>query len=426
MENPTKPLDAAVAIAQFRLGLISPVIYGTYPDVSRNAYYRRITEKPLTLPDGSVVQYSPKTISKWMSLYQTGGFDALMPKGRSDKGSTRALSSEAISEIYRLRMKFPKLNATQIYIRLVQDSFINATVNVSTVQRFIRNNDLKSARSPSIIDRKAFEEDAFGKMWQADTCYLPPLKRGGNDEEIYHIAILDDHSRVVVGSGLFYSDNAYNFQKVLRQAVEEYGIPAKLYVDNGKPYSNTQLSLICGELGISLIHTKVRDPSAKGKIERYWSSQQSRLIDGLDMNTIHSLDEYNSVVADYVRCYNKSFHRGINEAPLERFERSLDQGLIRKPSSREWLDECFMNRTERKVKKDSTISIDKVWYDVPGEFIGNRVEVRYLPGDMSSAYIFFEGKHFPISPTDRNENCRHRKKKSTPSLDYSKMGGGEK
>ena len=28
-------------------------------------------------------------------------------------------------------------------------------------------------------DRKAFEEDAFGRMWQADTCYFPYITEDG-------------------------------------------------------------------------------------------------------------------------------------------------------------------------------------------------------------------------------------------------------
>ncbi len=60
MDNNPKNLSDAAAMAQFRLALIAPVIHGLYPDASRNAYYQRVTEKPLTLPDGSVFQYSPK------------------------------------------------------------------------------------------------------------------------------------------------------------------------------------------------------------------------------------------------------------------------------------------------------------------------------------------------------------------------------
>ena len=59
------------------------------------------------------------------------------------------------------------MNATQIYEHLVKESFLPATVSVDSVQRFIRFNDLKSARDPNLRDRKAYEEDEFGKIWQA-------------------------------------------------------------------------------------------------------------------------------------------------------------------------------------------------------------------------------------------------------------------
>ena len=79
--------------------------------------------------------------------------------------------------------------------------------------------------------------------------------------------IIDDHSRLLVGGELFYSDNACNFQKVLKDAIATYGIPDKLYVNNGCSYSNEQLSMICVSLGILLLHTKVRDGASKGKVE---------------------------------------------------------------------------------------------------------------------------------------------------------------
>ena len=158
----------AAEIAQFRFALIAPVIQDLYPDKSRTQYYKRITEKPLTRPDGKVVVYNHKTLEKWVSLYNRGGIDALMPKTRSDKGTTRVLSDEAVSRIFQLRKDFPRLNATQIYLQLIRDGYVPATVSVCAVQRFIRRNDLKSARDPNMRDRKAFEEDAFGRMWQAD------------------------------------------------------------------------------------------------------------------------------------------------------------------------------------------------------------------------------------------------------------------
>lgn len=80
MENNAKQLSNAAAIAQFKLAVIAPAIHGLYPDASRNAYYKRITKQPLTLPDGSAACYKPGTLAKWESLYRRGGIDALCQK----------------------------------------------------------------------------------------------------------------------------------------------------------------------------------------------------------------------------------------------------------------------------------------------------------------------------------------------------------
>ena len=420
MSKDTETMKHNAEVAQFRFALIAPVIQGLYPDASATAYYKRVTASPLTLPDGSTVTYSYKTLEKWKSQYSIGGLDALMPGTRSDKGIPRALNEDAIAESYRIKEEHPRMNATQIYTHLVRESFIPATVSVDSVQRFIRHNDLKSARDPNLRDRKAFEEDEFGKIWQADTCYLPHITEDGTSKRVYCIMIIDDHSRLLVGGELFYNDNACNFQKVLKDAIATYGIPDKLYVDNGCSYSNAQLSMICVSLGILLLHTRVRDGASKGKVERHFRTLKERWLYTLDMESIQSLAQFNGMLKDYMRDYNTTFHRGIDTIPLERYQASKDHP--RKPESRQWLDDCFYNRITRKVRKDSTISIDKVCYDVPMQFISAKVEVRYLPDDMTSAYILFEGEKFPIRQTSRNDNC-HTRRNNPPAIDYSKAGG---
>ena len=420
MSKDTETMKHNAEVAQFRFALIAPVIQGLYPDASATAYYKRVTASPLTLPDGSTVTYSYKTLEKWKSQYSIGGLDALMPGTRSDKGIPRALNEDAIAEIYRIKEEHPRMNATQIYTHLVRESFIPATVSVDSVQRFIRHNDLKSARDPNLRDRKSFEEDEFGKIWQADTCYLPHITEDGTSRRVYCIMIIDDHSRLLVGGELFYTDNACNFQKVLKDAIATYGIPDKLYVDNGCSYSNAQLSMICVSLGILLLHTRVRDGASKGKVERHFRTLKERWLYTLDINKITSLSQFNGMLKDYMRDYNTTFHRGIDTIPLERYQASKDHP--RKPESRQWLDDCFYNRITRKVRKDSTISIDKVCYDVPMQFISAKVEVRYLPDDMTSAYILFDGEKFPIRQTSRNDNC-HTRRNNPPAIDYSKAGG---
>ena len=418
--NEQNNLSDAALVAQFRFALIAPVIQDLFPDATKTAYYKRVTENPLKLPDGTTKEYDYKTVEKWVSQYRLGGIDALMPRERSDKGTSRALPDTAIEEIYRLKEAFPRLNATQIHQKLISDSFIPATVSVDAVQRFIKHNDLKSARNPNVRDRKAFEEDMFGKMWQADTCYLPHITEDGQCRRVYCVMIIDDHSRLLVGGELFYNDNAANFQKVLKDAIATYGIPDKLYVDNGGPYCNEQLSLICGSVGTVLLHTRVRDGASKAKVERHFRTLKERWLYTLDVASISSLAEFNSLLKDYMRSYNTTFHTGTGCTPFSRYQDTKSHS--RTPQSREWLEECFLNRITRKVNKDSTVSINKMSFDVPMQFISMKVDIRYQPSDMDTAFILYEGMHFPLLRTDKNANC-HTKRNNAPTIDYSKLGG---
>lgn len=419
--NDTADIANAAKIAQFKFALIAPVIQGLVTEPSNTAYYKRVTENPLMFPDGTTRKLSHKTLEKWVSLYRNGGIDALMPVSRSDKGTTRVLSDTAIEEIFRLKGEFPRLNATQIHAQLIRTGFIPASVSICAVQRFVKNNDLKGARNPNMKDRKAFEEDAFGKMWQTDTCFFPYITEDGKSSRVYAVCIIDDHSRLIVGGQLFYNDSAANFQHVFKNAVATYGIPAKLYTDNGAPYVNEQLSLICGAIGCVLLHTKVRDGASKAKIERFWRTSKECFLYGLDIESIHSLDEFNRLFQEYLRSYNLSPHSGIGTSPYERYRASKD--AVRPPQSAGWLEECFLNRISRKVRRDATVSIDKVLFDVPMQFIGQTVDIRFRPGEMDSAAIFYDGSQFPIRPTDKNENCRT--KRINPVIDYSKMGGSD-
>jgi len=408
-------------IAHFRFALIAPVIQGTYFESSASAYYAKVTRKPLTLPDGNTFSYNPKTLEKWTEYYRKKGMDGLMPKTRSDKGASRTLSDTAIEEIFRLKEQFPKLNATQIYFRLVEQGFLSPKVSVASVQRFIKKHDLTSARSPNVKDRKAFEAPYFGSLWQADTCYLPYITEDGKSKRTYLIMIVDDHSRMIVSGQIFYADTAYNFQKVLKQAVASYGIPHKLYVDNGSVYVNKQLEFICGSIGTLKLQTPVRDGASKGKVERAFRTLKNRWLHGLDIATVTSLTQFNALLSEYIRSHNTTHHSSIDSTPINRFLGS--ESPIATPKSTDWLDECFHNRIKRKVNNDSCVSINKVSYDAPQQFIGMSVDIRFLPDAMDEAFILYDDKHYPLKPTDKVANAKTKRNNAFVPLDYSRRGG---
>ncbi|MCL2223144.1 MAG: DDE-type integrase/transposase/recombinase [Oscillospiraceae bacterium] len=411
--------DPGRELAYFRFALIAPVIQGTFSDATIAAYCRRVTENPIVRPDGTSFMYKPGTLSKWISLYKFGGMEELMPRARSDKDTTKSLSDEAVSEIYRIKEKFPKLNSVQMHSRLVTEGLIPATVSARTIQRFVKRSGLKNpTTSGPLKDRKAFEESFFGAMWQADTCYFPYVPdENGKQQRTYLMAIVDDHSRLVVGARLFFEDNAYNFQKLLKDAVGTFGICNKLYCDHGPSYENSQLTFICGNIGTILIHAPVRDGAAKAKVERFFGVVKQRWLHGLDTGQIRSIDEFNVELAETIRKHNLSINSSTGQTPMDRF--LATRGKIRIPQSQQWLDECFMNRIGRKVKNDATLSIQNLQFDAPMQFIRQKVEVRFLPDRLSEAYIFDNGTHYPIKLTDKQANSKV-KRRNWPTVDYSK------
>lgn len=418
----TSGLDPAREMALFRFSLVAPVIQRTYSDDSAAAYFRRVASRPLRRPDGTEFQYAKKTLEKWANLYKNGGLDALATATRSDKGRVRALSGECADEIYSIKEKYPKLGAVQIHLRLVQMGLIAPSVSARTVQRFVKNNGLRRGGAPGAPkDRKAFEEAYFGGMWMADTCYFPYVREGGQSRRTYLMCIVDDHARLIVGARLFYDDNAFNFQKALKSAIAAYGIPKKLYVDSGSPYKNAQLSCICAEVGTILIHAPVRDGAAKAKIERTFGTIKSRWINGFDVGAMTSLDEFNRELDIYVRSHNTALNSSTGCTPMDRF--LATRSHIAAPRSQEWLDNCFMNRISRRVRSDSTLSFLKTQFDAPMQFIGQQVEVRFLPDRLEDSFIFDAGVRYPLKPTDKVANGKAKREK-WPSIDYSRGGAG--
>jgi len=409
-------------MAHFKFSLIAPVLQGTHTDESNMAYYRRITEKPLLRPDGVTFQYKPKTVQRWEWLYRLGGMDSLIKPPRSDAGTTRGLPRDAMAAIYDLRERFPRLNATQIHLKLLEDGHITADTSVRCVQRFIRRWELKAGTTAGIKDRKAFEESYFGGMWQADSCHFPFVPdESGTPRKTYLLAIVDDYARMIVAAEIFFQDNAVNFQKLLKSAVATYGIPNKTYCDNGGPYVNNQTVFICDSIGTVLLHTPVRDGASKGKVERSFRTIKERWLNAIDKSAIKSLAQFNELLATYVREHNLTKNSSTGQTPMERYLATRDR--IKTPKSREWLDESFMHRVNRKVRNDATLRIDKTQFDVPMQFIAHTVEVRFLPHDDNSVYLLFDGRRYPLRKTNKVENGKT--KRVTATIDYSRAVGGD-
>lgn len=404
-------------VAHFRFTLIAPVISGTFTEASAAAYYRRIAEKEHRLPDGSLKRYSPATFEKWTKLYKNGGMDGLMPSERADKGQPRVLDEKVQARIFEIMEKYPKIPCTGIHSKLVTEGLITLQVSVRAIQRFVKGNPFPVTGASAPKDRRPFETEAFGCVWQTDTCYTDYITENGESRRTYLMIIVDDHTRMLVAGQFFYEDNAANFQILFKQAVETYGVPDILYTDHGASFENKQLTFITDSLGVSHRLAPVRDGASKGKVERTFGTIKTRWLFTLDIDDITSLEEFNRVFRDYIREHNLTVNKGTGETPMARYLRTMEH--IRTAASAAWIDECFTNRHIRKVRNDATIRIDNVFYSVDPAFIKQKVEIRFVPGHMENAYIYSEGKHYPVTVTDKTKNSDGRRRKSLPGISYA-------
>lgn len=393
-----------VELAERKFGLIAPAVNGTYPDASMAEYFRRVCTEPVGLPDGTRVRLKPSTLASWRRRYLKLGFEGLMPKGRSDLGTSRRIDADLGADVQAMRAEHPGISAKMVHERLVAEGHVaEGELSVATVQRWFKNNPLPDGEAAPAKDRRAFEAARVNGMWQADTLFGPYV--GTPARRAYLQAIIDDKSRKVVAARFVESDDAPAFQGTLRAAVASHGVPEKLFVDNGGPYKNGQLSLICGGLGIVLLHAAVRDGAAKGKIERFNRTLRMRFLSVLPEAAKESLGTLNAALAKWVASYNAATHSSTKLAPNEAFAAEADR-LRWVGGGEDGLDEAFRNRITRKVARDATVRVDHVLYDVPMGLVGERVEIRWTPGREGDVWLAMpDGSRRRIAPTDKAANA---------------------
>ena len=244
-----------------------------------------------------------------------------------------------------------------------------------------------------------------------DTSHGPYITIDGKKVQTYLIQLIDDASRLIVGYKFFLADNSINFQHVLKQEIKTYGVPKRIFVDNGKPYSNHQLKYICASLGTVLIHTKIYSPESKAKIERSFRTVKDNFINCKDWTNYTSLEDLNNEYREYiVKEYNSKFHTGINDIPRNRFQRDYDK--LKFISSHEEVDKMFLYLIEKKVSMDATIRLECRDYEVPQKYIKQRILIKYSPDDLSCAYIYDEKtkKLEKIKPVDKIANSKIKRK----------------
>ena len=398
-------------IALMRYGAIAPLVAGLderYP--SKSAFYADVSDKGIAGPDGSIHHYAPATIESWYLAYQKHGFDALLPKGRSDAGMSRKLDEELQERIRYFKTSYPRMSAAAIYRQLKTDgSIIHGQLSESTVCRFVNQVQQELHQTPN-RDMRRYERPHINEVWCGDSSVGPKLTDpDGKKHRVYIIALIDDASRFITGIDVFYNDNFVNLMSVLKSAVSKYGRPKVLNFDNGKSYKNKQMELLAARVGTTLSYCQPYTPTAKAKIERWFRTMKDQWMAGLDMKDFHSLEGLRGSLHAYVQKYNQSPHSSLHGvSPQDRF--FSEPELIRRLSG-DSIEKDFLLEIERRVSADCVVVIDQIEYEVDCRFARQRIRLRYSP-DMKEIFIIgHDGTLQPIRLLNKTENASVKREK---------------
>lgn len=414
------------AIALFRYGLIADVLH--LPAGSGGLYecLRHKAAANYTIPGSSRTRVAAETLRHWVKAYRRGGFEALYPKQRADRGRSRALPQALADALVSAKEEQPHLSIPQL-IAAVAPTLADAGVQAapSTVHRLLARAGLMdkaaAGEGASGTDRRRFAFAEPGQLWMSDVMHGPSVGMPGTRQrrKTYLIAFLDDATRVVPYCAFCLSENTAAFLPVFKQALLRRGLPQRLYVDNGANYRSQQLAVVCAKLGVALIHARPHQPQGKGKQERWFRTVRAQLLATLSEADTASLEALNRRLWAWVEAeYHHSPHRGLEGVtPLDRW--AMSQAVPKLPVGLD-LDALFLFEAKRRVQRDRTVSLTGALFEVDAALIGESVTLRYDPSVPAARGIevWHEGRFIERArPLDAYANCFVRRNRPTQGLE---------
>jgi len=370
-------------VALFRIAVLGPLVGARLEHGDLVELCRAAAARTWETPGGDFVEVSARTIEGWYYAYRQDGFAALHPTARSDSAKPRFISEEIADLILRLKSEKPRRSVKRI-IRILERAkkVERGTLTKSTVHRLLRVHGAsrRPLRGPG-AERRSFIHEFAGDLWVGDALHLnrPVIDpQTGLLRKAILLSQIDGatrylpHSYIVLGAGETSVNQEYGF----KQALLAHGRPAAYYVDRGPAYTAKSLRAICAELDIRLLHTQAKDPEAKGVIERWHRTWREEVEDELPDAPIPLAD----LVAKHDAWLGVEYHARIHDttgrAPREHWLSHVAQ--LRPLPRGKSLDEIFLHREVRKVRKDGTVSLGGRRLEVRAELSGN-VELRFDP-----------------------------------------------
>lgn len=277
---------------------------------------------------------SRATLFRWRTRYEAGGIAALLDEPRTGRASELPPAIERLVLIVRL--------LTYWNSRRIAAEFRRREVwplGHGQVDRLLARTGTNRTSEPRVPGPR-WEREHPNELWHIDL-KGPFFLHGasGGIRTCHFVALVDDHSRFLLGIRAVPTKEAVPILALLEEAIELCGIPHALMTDNGTPFVAIVRSMLSrfqrtlAELAIRHIRTQIDTPWTNGKIEAFWATLQAEVLDRQRLDDLPAAD---AAVMAYAGYYN--YHRLHGElgwrTPAERFDGTpfIDRGFASVPS----------------------------------------------------------------------------------------------
>ena len=264
-----------------------------------------------------LIGVSDASIYKWRKLYEKEGVAELRKKASSRGVKLRCEALEA--RIIEKREEKPESGVRRIRDELRREEGLE--VSAETVRKVVNEAGLQQPpqkskrRGPQI---RRFERALPNALWQIDI-FTFQLKRM---YPVYLVGIIDDHSRYIVGHGLFRQQKADAVLEVVKGAIGDFGAPREILSDNGRQFvawrGKNRFQKVLTRQGLGHVRSAPHHPMTLGKIERFWKTLWTEY---LEEAVFASFADCTQRLQHWIGYYNfRRPHQGINGAcPADRF-----------------------------------------------------------------------------------------------------------
>lgn len=232
------------------------------------------------------------------------------------------------------------------------------------VRRWAMVNDLAHGKNPPRPQApvRRWQRSQIGELWQLDA--TPHRWFPSSETQFPMLNMLDDCSRVFVGSRIYERENLVAYLDFLPATFLDYGLPLELYVDyhsfffSQVPEALTALGQALRFYGVSLRYAPT--PQAKGKVEREHHFWQQRLPAYFASEpVVHLLEANRHLTALRLHRNQHETHRELRMTPARAWmdAESQNRSALRPVPPCPWWPYVWSTQTSTRTGPDGRVPI---------------------------------------------------------------------